>query len=317
MTGCTTKAHQSFLFNVVWSLQMPRFILISGYVTRYSHQIENGTELWKFLKRRTIAYLLPWIVWSLLVRGIVFGQYDFLNIKWLLWHMNSGYWFLVTIWTINMIFGISVFCANKTLKTANTTRMILFFLLFCTGAGILAGIVFLTGLSFFAIKLTLYYIPFFLLGYLFGQYQDDILKTRFGKKIIDFVVAVSLATWLFIILQYCIFDLPDSGLAVVLRAVTSITGCIAVCGLCNGVFANEVSILCKCFSWTGIHSLEIYLIHYLLLDLLLITPSPVIGSIRGMSLISANYILTLILVVITIQGLNSNKLIKFFLFGSR
>ena len=36
MTGCTTGAEKSFLFNIVWSLQMPLFILISGYVTRYT-----------------------------------------------------------------------------------------------------------------------------------------------------------------------------------------------------------------------------------------------------------------------------------------
>ena len=83
MQDCTTGAHQSFLYNVIWSLQMPLFILISGYVTRYSHPLSSGTDLWKFVKRRTIAYLLPWFVWSLFVRGIIFGQTNFLNIKWL------------------------------------------------------------------------------------------------------------------------------------------------------------------------------------------------------------------------------------------
>ena len=102
MTGCTTGAEKSFLFNIVWSLQMPLFILISGYVTRYSREISDGSGLWKYVKRRTIAYLLPWVVWSFIVRGIIFGQSNFLNLKWLLWHMDSGYWFLATIWTISL-----------------------------------------------------------------------------------------------------------------------------------------------------------------------------------------------------------------------
>ena len=42
MTGCTTGAEKSFLFNIVWSLQMPLFILISGYVTRYTG---NGMKI--------------------------------------------------------------------------------------------------------------------------------------------------------------------------------------------------------------------------------------------------------------------------------
>ena len=46
---------------------------------------------------------------ELLVRGIIFGEDGFLNVKHLLWNMDSGYWFLATIWTISMIFGIAFF----------------------------------------------------------------------------------------------------------------------------------------------------------------------------------------------------------------
>ena len=41
MTGCTVGAEESFLFNIVWSLQMPMFILISGYVTKYRLDVDG------------------------------------------------------------------------------------------------------------------------------------------------------------------------------------------------------------------------------------------------------------------------------------
>lgn len=113
MSGCTVGAENTFVFNIAWSLQMPLFILISGYVTKYSRPISDGKELWKYVKRRTVAYMLPWAVWSFLVRGIIFGQDGFLNVKHLLWNMDSGYWFLATIWTISMIFGIASFIAER------------------------------------------------------------------------------------------------------------------------------------------------------------------------------------------------------------
>ena len=47
MTGCTANSQSSFLFNIIWSLQMPLFILISGYVTKYSRPIADGNGLWK------------------------------------------------------------------------------------------------------------------------------------------------------------------------------------------------------------------------------------------------------------------------------
>ena len=64
MTGCTVDSQKSFLFNIIWSLQMPLFILISGFVTKYSRPISDGKGLWKYVKRRTVAYMLPWAVWS-------------------------------------------------------------------------------------------------------------------------------------------------------------------------------------------------------------------------------------------------------------
>lgn len=237
MTGCTTGAENSFLFNIVWSLQMPLFILISGYVTRFSRDVQDVAGLWKFVKRRTIAYLLPWLVWSLLVRGIIFGEGNFLNIKWLLWHMDSGYWFLATIWTISMIFGLSNFLARKIAKESGIKRQLFILAFYLVGLAVLAAIGLVAGLSFFAIKLTLYYMPFYFAGYLYGQYRDGIMGIKWGKTAVDIVIAVCLAIWLFIMTRYHLYALPDNGMAIVLRALSSIAGCIAVCGLCNGLFA--------------------------------------------------------------------------------
>lgn len=47
MTGCTVGSQKGFLFNIVWSLQMPLFILISGYVTKCSRLICDGKKLLK------------------------------------------------------------------------------------------------------------------------------------------------------------------------------------------------------------------------------------------------------------------------------
>lgn len=70
MTGCTVDSQKSFLFDIIWSLQMPLFILISEFVTKYSRPISDGKGLWKYVNRRTVAYMLPWAVWSFLVRGM-------------------------------------------------------------------------------------------------------------------------------------------------------------------------------------------------------------------------------------------------------
>lgn len=316
MTGCTVDSQKSFLFNIVWSLQMPLFILISGYVTKYSRPISNGKGLWKYVKRRTIAYLLPWAVWSFLVRGIILGQDGFFNVKSLLWNMDSGYWFLATIWTISMVFGISSYLAERIGKDNTVKKQIALLGFYLLGMIILVGIGVVIGLSFFSIKLTIYYMPFYYTGYLYGQIDDKLLSTDKEKKAVDCCIALCFAIWLFVILRFSLYEMSDSGLAIILRAATSLTGCIAVCGLCSGIFSDK-NRGGGGMAWLGEHSLEVYLTHYLLLSLIQLENKPAFYSLMGLALVLVNYLLTVLLVVLIIMAIDKNSTLKLVLTGKK
>ena len=385
MSGCTVGAENTFVFNIAWSLQMPLFILISGYVTKYSRPISDGKGLWKYVKRRTVAYMLPWAVWSFLVRGIIFGEDGFLNVKHLLWNMDSGYWFLATIWTISMIFGIASFIAERVSKENLLKKQIVLLGCYLVGMVLLVGIGAILGLSFFAIKLTLYYMPFYYAGFLYGQFDDRMKESEIGKKIIDSVVAICFVVWLFVILRFPLYEMSDGGFAIILRAATSLAGCIAVCGLCRGVFSGKSggggyscmgrralvgsvshalsasqldqvgqsadsvqsggagpgsgqlcdygSTYCdgnsddepKCraelcinrkekvrkfFLWAGKQSLEIYMMHGLLLNIFKSSVAIQFSSIEGYLLIAGNFALTVGLCAVVIRLLDQNAVLK-------
>lgn len=380
MTGCTANSQSSFLFNIIWSLQMPLFILISGYVTKYSRPIADGNGLWKYVKRRTVAYMLPWAVWSFLVRGIIFGENSFLNVKHLLWNMDSGYWFLATIWTISMIFGVASFVAERASKENLLKKQIVLLGCYLAGMVLLVGIGVILGLSFFAIKLTLYYMPFYYAGFLYGQLM---IESETGKKMIDSVVAICFVMWLFVILRFPLYEMSDGGFAIILRAATSLAGCIAVCGLCRGIFSSKIggdscmgrralvgsvshalsasqldqagrstnsiqsggagpgsgqlcdygSTYCdgnsddepKCraelcinrkekvrefFLWVGKQSLEIYMMHGLLLNIFKSSVTIQFSSIEGYLLAAGNFALTIGLCAVVIRLLNQNVVLK-------
>ena len=230
ISGTVKEYSESLLFQAIWTLQMPLFIVISGYVTRYSSQLVDSGGLWKFIKKRTLAYLLPWGVWTIVVRGLIFGQSNMLNIKDLLWHMDNGYWFLVTIWTISMIYGISDLLSNKWFKER---KMNVFAHLFFCGIGLmgLAVVGCLIGLDFFAIKLTIYYLPIYLLGYIYGQIQNWVMERANGKCFINIIIVVSLALWLAAIKRFDFFAGGDNLMMIIGRFITSSLGCIAVIGL--------------------------------------------------------------------------------------
>lgn len=315
MTGCTANSQSSFLFNIIWSLQMPLFILISGYVTKYSRPISDGNGLWKYVKRRTVAYMLPWAVWSFLVRGIIFGQDGFLNVKHLLWNMDSGYWFLATIWTISMIFGVASFVAERASKENLLKKQIVLLGCYLAGMVLLVGIGVILGLSFFAIKLTLYYMPFYYAGFLYGQFDDRMKESETGKKIIDSVVAICFVMWLFVILRFPLYEMSDGGFAIILRAATSLAGCIAVCGLCKGIFSENRG--GGTLAWVGEHSLEVYLTHYLLLSLIKLDEAPILYSPTGLSMVLVNYVITVALTVMAIVMMSQNVVLRFVLTGKK
>lgn len=385
MTGCTVDSQKSFLFNIIWSLQMPLFILISGYVTKYSRPISDGKELWKYVKRRTVAYMLPWAVWNFLVRGIIFGENSFLNVKHLLWNMDSGYWFLATIWTISMIFGVASFGAERVSKENLLKKQTVLLGCYVVGMVLLVGIGAILGLSFFAIKLTLYYMPFYYAGFLYGQFDDRMKESDTGKKMIDSIVAICFVMWMFIILRFPLYEMSDGGAAIILRAATSLAGCIAVCGLCKGIFSSKIggggyscmgrralvgsvphtlpasqldqagrgtnsiqssgarhgfgqlcdygstycdgnsddkqkcrSQICvnrkekvsKFFLWAGKQSLEIYMMHGLLLNIFKSSVAIQFSSIEGYLLTAGNFALTVGLCAVVIRLLDQNAVLK-------
>lgn len=251
MTGCTKYSEDSFLFNIVWTLQMPLFILISGYVTKYSKPINSIKALGKFIKKRTLAYLLPWTIWIFVIRGMIFQQSNYLDIKYVVYHMDAGYWFLFTIWTIVIVFGIAQLISEKLCHRKNKYfKMIALAIAYVLGMSVLGGIGLIMGLSFLGIKLTLYYMPFYFAGYLFGQIQPNMEHLKFGQRIIDSCIAICLVVWIALMKRYNFYAIGESEFGIIIRAFASLSGCIAVCGLIaqltNNSSGGGTRTICRC-----------------------------------------------------------------------
>lgn len=314
ISGTVRNYSNSLLFQAIWTLQMPLFIIISGYVTRYSRPLTKGKDLWMFIQKRTLAYLLPWIVWSLIVRGLVFGQTYFLDLKHMFWHMDSGYWFLITIWSISMIFGLTDFLSNRYFKN-RLTNILSHLVLFGIGLIGLVVLGYFTEIEFFSIKLTLYYSPIYLIGYIYGQVQDRLLLKAKISTIINYIIIASLGLWLTSINRLDFFGGEDSIRIAIERFITSILGCIAIIGLLAKI--SDKTSLFKFIKWAGVHSLEIYLTHYLFLKLAPATDLPALTSINGFISLIINLTLTLILTIATIKIIQSNKELNYLLYAKR
>lgn len=314
--GSTRQAADSLIYNIIWSLQMPLFILISGYVSRYSKKPSKGRELGAILLRRTLSYLLPWFVFTVLINGFFLRKQE-LSADKLFWHMDDGYWFLITIWTISVLFVFAQFFAEK-VRRGQTGNAILTVIFVAVGMGLLAAVGFAVGLSFWCIKLTLYYTPFYILGYLFGYYQEALQNNTWYPKVVQAVVAAATAFWIFSIVKFKLFELDDGRIAdIILRAATSVCGCVCVCGLMAEAFKKTPQIISCYLTWFGKHTIEIYLLHYYVLCLVAFSPVPLFGTMRGVGTMVLNYLLTVTLVSFITWLLSGNRYISLILFGKR
>jgi len=172
----------NYLYKIIFSLQIPLFMIISGYVTIFTKPLNTVKSFGLYVVKRAVSYLLPWFVWTIILRGVLLDSWTITNIpskfNYLLWHMDTGYWFLFSLWTICMIWGISSFIANKFAQKDLPNIIITSFIAIVLGLGLLAvGIT--LGLSFLSIKFTLYYLPFFFIGYLFSKFYPIIEKKKY------------------------------------------------------------------------------------------------------------------------------------------
>ncbi len=323
MTGCTENSQQSFLFNVVWTLQMPLFMLISGYVNKYSKPMTEIKALGNFFFKRTVAYLLPFAVWTFFVRGLIFKQTDYLNIKNLIFNMDSGYWFLFSLWNIAMIFGIASFLGEILFKNkGDYSKLVATTLFYICGMALMAVIGYFMGLSFLCIKLTLYYMPFYFAGYLYGKIEPRLNEAKIFGGFKDFIIAASVIIWIFLLNRYNFYEIGDGIFGIILRAGTSLLGCIAVCGLVGRLFNSKISAEkigggTALLDLAGKYSLEIYLIHYLILSMLKAEKVPIFDTPAGMALTIANYVLTLAVVFVILKLIKKNKTLNMLLFGKK
>lgn len=322
MTGCTLESQNSFLFNVIWSLQMPLFILISGYVTKYSRGCYDVHSLGKFVWRRSLAYLLPWVVWTFVIRGVIFGHSHFTEPLWVVYNMDSGYWFLFTIWTISMCFGLAEYVSKRFAHNVQR-EFVVTTVVFGILGGVLLFVGMFMGLKFLGIKLTVYYMSFYWLGYLYGSFGDKIDSVKYGTVFTNVVITISAFVWIYFMRNVNLFEMSDNGISVLLRMICSITGCVTICGLCKGLFVfvesvdNQTVMIGGGLAWSGVHSLELYLGQYLMLNMLQMVERPLFLSIPGMTITLANFVLTMTLLIMVIKLTNQNKYLRYILYGKK
>ena len=162
-----------YIYDVIKSVQMPLFMLVSGVLASYSlHKYRQDIRYGiKKLPKRMVSYLLPFVSWFVVVyvwthawEGTLSLQSFLTEGKELLFQTDKGLWFLTTLFVIQLM----VTLAQTLAALLVLGRKMMEPLVFAFFSFVLYVLIFLqsrSGNTFLSPSLTVQYFPFFFLGY--------------------------------------------------------------------------------------------------------------------------------------------------------
>ena len=167
------------------------------------------------------------------------------------------------------------------------------------------------GVDFLGTKLTAYYFPFFLLGWA----GSECYKKEWNEKALTYFerfICICIVLYTVLISKFNIASLPDSMAP--LRLFTSMIGCLVIFFVIFKNSFNPANKLVKAFSWGGVKTLEIYVVHYIVMGFLKNSGNSVL-TVIGFTEFIINLSLVLGVTVLFIMILDSNQYSKKVLFG--
>ena len=225
--------------------------------------------------------------------------------------MEGLYWFLFSLWVMNVIYAISSLAYKRIVDRR---------IAYCIGVSLLSllvigfvfvGSYFTVGVDFLGTKFTTYYFPFFLLGWIGSELYKKSLSDSL-LKCFDWFICFSVVLYAILISRFEIMSLPDSW--AILRILVSTFGCLVIFYAIFKSTFNPANRVVKILSWGGQKTLEIYVVHYIVLGFLKSSGTSVL-TVLGFSEFIINFVCVMCVTALFIVIIDTNRYSRKYLFG--
>ena len=244
-----------YVYDVIKVIQMPLFIMVSGYLCGIGRKVRSLSDYGRILKKRALAYLTPFFFWIILLHP----RHPFSSIVRVLFDLDEGLWFLMTLFILTVMIytaqlagsGVRRWKEGRFAKYAAAAFWAVYLIL---AAFVLLET--LLGWQFLSPGLTRLYLPFYLLGYLAGECRE--LLEKIPDVLKKLLCAFSL---LGLIFMAAVWDLQDVGSLMLLgrQLAASVLGCLAVSLLLAFLKDGRLK---RFLAFLGGYTLEIYVLHF-------------------------------------------------------
>ncbi len=304
-----------YLYDFIKVVQMPLFMIVSGYLCGAGRRVESLRQYGQVLKKRAIAYLIPIGFWLALLHPTdavnAFGRIFF--------QLDYGLWFLAVLFILTFFvctaqLAASLFRGNRVLSELAFLGV---YGCFC----LILVVQCLVGNTFLSPSLTLLYVPFYMLGYVTGRYLKPYLcwgTKETGKldcrtsPVIRSGVLVMTAVLVWTIAAKDL-DVITGRMDTILQMAASLFGSLAVI---YAILLWREGKSKHFFAMLGRNSMEIYVTHYHFAYLLNLEHRPYeFYTVEGMLFVAASFVVMCLATWLCIMVLRRFSVTNLLAFG--
>ena len=251
-----------YVYDFIKAVQMPLFIIISGYLCGKGRKTTNIQMYGKVLGKRAIAYMVPFFTWLTVMHlGNLAEAYKIIFVQ-----LDYGLWFLAVLFVLTFMVHTAQLVTGILKVKSKLLSEVIFWMIY----GVLSLVLvvqILCGNTILSPYLTIIYVPFYMLGYIFGNYGEKVLcwGTKEQKKLDCknhrmIQVGVTFATIVFLYLVATKnLNSMETKVDTLIQMIASILGCA---GIIYGVLCLKDGKIKNIFAKIGGYTLELYVIHY-------------------------------------------------------
>lgn len=303
--------NHNILQNLIWAVQMPGFMLISGYFS--FREVKNNRKLMTDFRKSVERYLLPFLSWFIMVSVLLLGNYErnVLNgMRSLIWSVDCGLWFIWVVFVLSLLIGLCNLVREKLKSFVKQLMAVAMTVGVCYV--VLLTLAKLTSINFLGIKFILYYGLFYGLGWFIKWTQ------AFWKKqkifFYDILAFICLCVFAAITFNVNLYQIDDNLVGIILRFVAGVTGNFII----YYVVKKLTPQLQKAkLEWVGMYTLEIYVTHMYTNNLFSKVANDAFFTVPGFMTFTVSLICTVVLTGILIIVLKNIPTTNYLFYGKR
>lgn len=307
-----------YLYDAIRAVQMPLFMIISGYLCGQGRKISNLKTYGKVLGKRAIAYLVPFFVWLTIMHpGNLIEAYKTVFVQ-----LDYGLWFLAVLFVLTFFVYTAQLAAGKLREKNYILSEIIFWAVYGLLCMMLVGQI-ATGNRFLSPSLTILYIPFYMLGYVVGNYGQKFIcwgTQEPGKldcknsRIVKAMVWIMTAAFVYLVIAKKLNSM-ETRWEMLTQMLASVLGSIAII---YGVLCLRNGRIKQFFAKLGEYTLEIYVIHYHFANLLNFSDKQYnFYTLEGFLFVLVSFVAMSAITFVCIWLIKKIKILDFLLFGKR